>query len=124
MLHNCCTASLQELVERAELDLLSDRVKELQIGVGMCSVTILRYMSGAVARLHISAITRLVQHHDSIGMLAPLLERPPWIRDRNGTTERREGTQWIEVAPADRFQLSSIDAQVPFHSRHADPGFT
>lgn len=103
---------LQELVDRSELELLDDRVKELRFGVAMCSITILRYMSGAVGRLHISAVTRLVQHHDTIGMLVPLLERPPWIRDRCGTTERRDGTQWTAVAPADRFQLSSIAAQV------------
>eukprot|EP00892_Ulva_mutabilis_P008069 jgi/Ulvmu1/5634/UM023_0174.1 len=104
--------SCQELIDRSEAHLFDDRIKEIRFGVAICSVTILRYMTGAVTRLPISIVTRLVQHHDTIGMLVPLLEGPPWIRDRNGTTERREGTQWTVIAPSDRFQLSSIDAQV------------
>lgn len=105
-------STLQELVVRSEGDLFDDRMKEIRFGVAMCSVTVLRYLTGAVKRLPISVVTRLVHHHDTIGMLVPLLERPPWIRHCKGTTERRAGTEWVVVAPSDRFQLNSIDAQV------------
>lgn len=114
------------MVDRSELDLLYDRMKELRFGVAMCSITILRYLSGAAGRLHICVVTRIIQHHDFIEMLVPLLENPPWVRDRDGTREIRDGTHWKAVSASDRFQLTKIDAQVMARwlistLLHADP---
>lgn len=106
------TKVLQEHVDRAEIDLFNDRVKEIRLGVAMCSVTVLRYMTGAVSRLPISVVTRIGRHHDVISVLVPLLESPPWLRENARQEERREGNQWVVVPPSDRFKLSNIDAQV------------
>lgn len=104
---------MQEHVDRAEIDLFNDRLKEIRLGVAMCSITVLRYMTGAVSTLPISVVTRIGKHHDAISVLVPLLESPPWLRENDkGQEERREGNHWVVVPPGDRFRLSNIDAQV------------
>jgi hypothetical protein len=97
---------------RSETELFNDRLKEIRLGVAMCSLTIVRYMTGAVASMPISVVTRLARHHDMISLLVPLLESPPWVRQHNGHSERRDGSQWVVIAAQDRFKLSNIDAQV------------
>jgi hypothetical protein len=118
-MYKCCilnkltaNKTLQEHVDRAEKDLFNDRLTEIRLGVAMCSVTVLRYMTGAVSKLPISVVTRIGRHHDVISVLVPLIESPPWVRENGQQQERREGTQWIAIRPCDRFKLSNIDAQV------------
>jgi hypothetical protein len=110
--------TLQEHVDRSEGDLFNDRVKEIRLGVAMCSVTVLRYMTGAVSTLPISVVTRIGKHHDVISVLVPLLESPPWVRENGQRGERREGSQWVTIQPSDRFKLSNIDAQVCATTNH------
>ena len=92
-------------------DDFGDKLKEQRLIVAACCVTIVRYLSDGAARLPIGILTRLLQTHDTVLALIPLLEKPPWRRERNGSTEQHEGSQWVTVPSSDRLRLSQIDAQ-------------
>ena len=107
-----CATCLQELVERSEVEEFDDKLKESRLCVATCSVTVLRYLSDGAAQLPIGILTRLLQTHDSVMALLPLLDSPPWRRERKGSTEQLEGSQWVSVPASERLRLSQVDAQV------------
>lgn len=63
---------------------LHDKRAEVEFGVAMCSLTILRYLTDYVGSLPLGLLTRLVSSNDTLMALLPLLEQPPWERRRKG----------------------------------------
>lgn len=100
------------MLARSEEEELDDKLKEHRLGTAVCSVTIVRYLSDAAAKLPVSILTRLLQTHDTIMALLPLAESPPWKRERAGGIEQLESSHWTAVPASDRFRLSNTDAQV------------
>lgn len=97
---------------RSELEDFEERLKESRLAVATCSITIVRYLSDGAARLPIGILTRLLQTHDTVMALLPLLDNPPWRRERKGSIEQLEGSHWVSVPAAERMRLSQVDAQV------------
>ena len=111
---------VQELLGRSEVQELEEKLKENRLSVATCCVTIVRYMSDIAAKLPVGILTRLLQTHDTISALLPLAESPPWRRERNGTNEYLDASQWIAIPASDRFRLLNKDAQVrPGHRKAA-----
>jgi hypothetical protein len=102
----------QELLDRSEVEELEERLKDARLAVASCSVTIVRYLSDAAGRLPVGILTRLLQTHDTVSAMLPLVESPPWRRERNDATEQLEASQWVAVPASERFRLSNPDAQV------------
>lgn len=107
-----CGAVTQEMMSKGLLEQLEDKERGVRLGVAICSVTMMRYLTDSVARVPIGVVTHMLQTNDTLMAFLPLADCPPWRRQRQGITERFEGNQWHRVAASDRFQLSSTDAQV------------
>ena len=62
--------------------------------------------------LPLALLTRMVRTNDTLMVLVPLLEDPPWVRRRNKKTEKFIGNVWTAVETRDRLRLTQHDAQV------------
>lgn len=88
--------------------------QHLDIGfaVAVCAVTMLRFLSDHVDVLALGVTTRLLQTHDVLLSLVPLIESPPWTRRRNGKYEKFFNQQWQVVAPQNLLMLTTLEGQV------------
>jgi hypothetical protein len=102
---------------------------EIEFRVAVQTVTILRYV---VERLHVlplSVVSRLLDKHDALLTLVPLVENPPWThkgvvevpatKDGEDQEPRTEvkwkkfvDQKWVVVEPSDLLALTTTDAQV------------
>lgn len=121
--------SVQELMAQSRRQELDDKKREVEFGVAMTSLTVLRYLSDHLSKLPMGALSRMVSTNDTIMGLLPLLERPPWVRTRmvGGATpaaaggaaskpsrvmEKWNGQRWAAVPPAERLKMCQADGQV------------
>jgi hypothetical protein len=52
----------------------------LQFKVAICALTLLRYVTEHINLLPLSALVRVLDKHDFILALVPMLDSPPWTR--------------------------------------------
>ena len=97
------SSSEEELVEKRA---------EVEYGVSMCSLAILRYLSDNLPRLGLGLMGRLLSSNDTIMALLPLVDNPPWVRRRGSKQEKFVGNKWVVVEPGERLRLTQQDAQV------------
>ena len=77
----------------------------------------LRYVTDAMGDLPLGVMARLLDTHDAQTLLAPLLEKRPWVRRRldksSGKTvsEAFQDGRWSVVPREDRMQLTKCDGQ-------------
>ncbi|KXZ43602.1 hypothetical protein GPECTOR_85g332 [Gonium pectorale] len=107
----------EELMKQSKLQEQEDKRREAEFAVLMCSLAILRYVTDALPRLPMGALSRVVSTNDTLMGLLPLLDRPPWVRTRvpgggRPVLEKWAGNRWAPVAPADRLKITQTDGQV------------
>ena len=60
---------------------------DIRFGVGMVALTMLRYLTEHMSKLPLAVMSRLLDTHDVLQLLVPLIENPPWTR-RNDSVRR------------------------------------
>jgi hypothetical protein len=83
-------------------------------------LSILRYLTQHLNVIPLSAMVRMLDTHDFILQLVPLLENMPWQRThvyREGGKKKRcqekfIEQQWVRLDNDDRFQLTQVEGQV------------
>lgn len=91
---------------------LDRQLHDMRFSVGVVAVTVLRYLTEHVTKLPLGLTTRLLETHDTILLLVPLIENPPWTRRVKGKWEKFVSQKWSEVAPADLLRLTQTEGQV------------
>jgi hypothetical protein len=97
---------------------LRRRQRAVRLRVGVTSVVLLRYLAEHATFLPLSAVVRLVETHDLILALVPLIENPPWIRKARSAAKEDVGWeklidfQWQRVPPSDLLKLTQPEAQI------------
>lgn len=71
-----------------------------------------RYITDGAEDLPISVGVRLVNTSDTLLVLAPLLDNPPWVDRHRGNMYRWQGNRWRLVDPDQRLVLDKVTAQV------------
>ncbi|GIM09072.1 hypothetical protein Vretimale_12950 [Volvox reticuliferus] len=110
--------SAEERLRMSRVDELEEKRREIEFGVMMCSLAILRYLTDGLPRMPMGALSRVVSTNDTLMGLLPLLDRPPWVRTRvpsgggRPVLEKWGGNGWVTVAPADRLKITQTDGQV------------
>jgi len=107
---------------------LEEQLEEVQFSCAMVALTIIRYLAEHMESLHVSVVQRLVNHHDFVGLLIPLLDKKPWYKKTiikvevpqdDGTTKKKKkikhqkfsDNQWGPVEAGDR-KICKPEAQV------------
>ena len=93
---------------------IMDHRNDIEFKIGVAATTMARYLCEHFEALPLSAQTRVLDTHDFIVMMVPLVEEPPWTR-RNGKGEWEklgEGARWNKVERADLLKLTKCEAQI------------
>lgn len=95
---------------------LEDRGAEIRLSISFCCLSVVRYLTEYMNDLDLCVLARLLDTHDIIMQLVPLMEEKPWIRRRQHgkrlITEVHEHGSWREVIASERQRVTSLDAQV------------
>ena len=107
-----CTSVLN----RSARDEMEDKIRDTRFATSVCALTVLRYITDAMAELPLGVMARLLDTHDCQTLLAPLLEKQPWVRRRTlgsgkQVTEVFQDGRWNEQLRNDRMQISKPAGQ-------------
>lgn len=96
----------------AALRSLERQTRKMAFGVGTAALGVLRYLCEHVAKLPLSAASRLLDTHDVPLAMVPLIENPPWTkRSKAGKWFKHQNHAWKEVPPADLLKLTPLEGQ-------------
>ncbi|KAF4676712.1 Zinc finger MYND domain-containing protein 10 [Perkinsus chesapeaki] len=85
----------QRLISQSDEDVLESQYDEIEFQVCMCALSIVRFLCEHRAHCPLTLTTRLLETHDLLMTLVPLLEAAPWIRKTpTGQLEKFEEHQW------------------------------
>merc|ERR1719352_1551388 len=106
--------SAKECTEWDEVRVLDEQFDECEFQVCMCVISIIRFLTDHRAAMPLAVTTRLLETHDILMLLVPLMEKAPWVRKNkiNGKIERFEDHQWEPVEADDEGRLPKLHTQV------------
>ncbi|KAH7445379.1 hypothetical protein KP509_01G005700 [Ceratopteris richardii] len=107
--------SAAELINMCAKEELEEKGSSAMFQSSIYALSILRYLSDYINNLPLSVMARLIDKHDVLMSLIPLIEKPPWKRQRRKgdktLVEKYEDGKWREVPSDDLFKVSKTDAQ-------------
>lgn len=75
--------------------MFDDQVNEIEFGLSMMALSLVRYVSDYARFLSISVVHHLVQQCDIFCLLIPILENKPWLRNNvQNKTELYQDSKW------------------------------
>ena len=92
-------------------DSLQRQFDEAEFSVCICAINILRYLCEHRKSAPLTVTTRLLETHDVLLSLVPLLDAAPWSRIYGGKRERFEDARWVaevEDGPLPKLQVSIL----------------
>jgi hypothetical protein len=104
-------------LSRTAKEELEEKTRETRFAIAMCALTVLRYVTDNMGDLPLGVMARLLDTHDAQSLLAPLLDKRPWVRKRKDTksgsvvSEAFQDGRWQVVPREDRMQLTKCDGQ-------------
>ncbi|KAJ8614488.1 hypothetical protein CTAYLR_000743 [Chrysophaeum taylorii] len=108
-------AELQRLTPSQEL---ATQRRDVEFSASVSCVALVRFICQYLGDLSVGAVTRLIETHDVLCSIVPLMENPPWTRARSDPVsgerswEKLVDGEWKAV-PADRLlEVTKIEAQV------------
>lgn len=106
--------SAKEAAEWDNVKCIDEQYLECEFQVCMCAISILRFLTDHRAAMPLAITTRLLETHDVLMLLVPLMEKAPWVRkDRvTGRIQKFEENEWQNVADDDEGRLPKLHTQV------------
>lgn len=106
--------SAKECTEWDDVRVLDEQFYECEFQVCMCVISIIRFLTDHRVAMPLAVTTRLLETHDVLMLLVPLMEKSPWVRKNknNGRIERFEDHQWEAVEADDEGRLPKLHTQV------------
>eukprot|EP00403_Amphidinium_massartii_P016501 CAMPEP_0178422114 /NCGR_PEP_ID=MMETSP0689_2-20121128/27004_1 /TAXON_ID=160604 /ORGANISM="Amphidinium massartii, Strain CS-259" /LENGTH=623 /DNA_ID=CAMNT_0020043663 /DNA_START=57 /DNA_END=1924 /DNA_ORIENTATION=+ len=106
--------SAKEVAEWDDLRNLDEQFDECEFQTCMCCISILRFLTDHRVAMPLAVTTRLLDTHDILMLLVPLMEKAPWVRINkiNSRIEKFEEHQWEKIPPDDEGRLPKLQTQV------------
>merc|ERR1719272_2177464 len=97
-----------------EVRVLDEQFYECEFQVCMCVISIIRFLTDHRVAMPLAVTTRLLETHDILMLLVPLMEKAPWVRKNrvSGRIEKFEDHQWEVVEGDDEGRLPKLHTQV------------
>ena len=101
-------AMAAKLDQQTPEDDLRQQYLSVQFRVATAAVTIMRYLCAQGSKLGVSVLSRLIDSHDVLTLIVPLIDNPPWTRRLKsaGTWEKWQDQKWSVCKPADLLKLT------------------
>uniref|UniRef100_A0A7S2LHJ0 Uncharacterized protein n=1 Tax=Leptocylindrus danicus TaxID=163516 RepID=A0A7S2LHJ0_9STRA len=110
-----CKSNESELSPLKEIE---DMLLDTEFRTYVASTSLARYLCEYIDEFPLSVQTRILDTHDFLMMIIPLIDEPPWTRRRivNGTRiwEKLVDNQWTQVPPSELLQCTKCEAQCWF----------
>lgn len=93
---------------------LGEQFAECEFQVCMCVISVVRFLTDHRVAVPLAVTTRLLETHDVLLLLVPLMEKAPWVRRNrvNGFIETFEEHRWQRVEKDDEGRLPKLHTQV------------
>jgi zinc finger MYND domain-containing protein 10 len=112
--------SAKQMLNRTPKQELQDQYYEMEFKLGMCTLSIVRFLTDHTSCLQVSALHHLVCQQDFLCILVPLIEIRPWIREVKRTEkgekvkvrQKFEKNDWKHVARKEYSRVVKLEAQV------------
>ncbi|CAM6128225.1 unnamed protein product [Calypogeia fissa] len=105
-----------QMVDMKPQEEFEEKVTRNRFRGSICALSVLRYLTDYIGELPLSILARLVDCHDILMALTPLVDSAPWKRKRKSTTktwvEMYAKGKWTEVPVNDRFKMVEPDVQL------------
>ena len=103
----------EHIDKRTGVQEIQDHVEDMEFKVSVAAVTLARYLCEHFEALPLSSQTRILDTHDFMVLLVPLVEEPPWTR-RNGASWEKlaDAGRWTKVERGDLLKVTKCEAQV------------
>lgn len=108
------TATAKECVEWDSIRMLDEQFAECEFQVCMCVISIVRFLTDHRVAIPLAVTTRLLETHDVLLLLVPLMEKAPWVRlnRHSKRIEKFEEHKWQLVEADDEGRLPKLHTQV------------
>jgi zinc finger MYND domain-containing protein 10 len=106
-------AAAAEMNKRTPEEDLRQQYLSVQFRVATASVTVMRYLCAQGSKLGVTVLSRLIDTHDVLTLVVPLIDNPPWTRRiaATGTWEKWVEMKWVPVPAAELLKLTKLEAQ-------------
>lgn len=107
-------ASAKEFIEWDTVRAVEEQFAECEFQVCMCVISVVRFLTDHRVALPLAVTTRLLETHDVLMLLVPLMEKAPWVRKNriNGCIEKFEEHKWQRIEEEDEGRLPKMHSQV------------
>lgn len=110
----------EQIKNRSSLDSMMENKLETEFKTAVAATALARYLCEYIEALPLSAQTRILDTHDYLVMMVPLIDEPPWTRRRTETDKKENNNMiwekyinnsWETVQPGDLLQITKCEAQ-------------
>ena len=85
----------------------------IDFNVAMSSISVIRYISDHVKTLSPAVLRHIHLENDMLMACVALIEDRPWLRKKaDGSREKFEDGQWVEIPKSDVSKLPKIEGQI------------
>jgi len=103
----------KDCAAQTDLEILEGQVLDLEFQIGMCVISVTRFLTDHRAGLPLSATVRLLDTQDFLMTLCPLIEKAPWVRKSiRGEVQKYEKQEWVLVDEEDMGKLPELQVQL------------
>ena len=103
---------------RSTIEEIHDNRLDTEFKSAVVATSLARHLCEHIECLPIGAQTRILDTHDYLQMMVPLIDEPPWTRRRKSSKTGNmvweklyDNRDWREVAPSDLLQITQCEAQ-------------
>lgn len=106
---------------RSTLEEIRDNRLGAEFKTAVVATSLARHLCEHISCLPIGAQTRILDTHDYLQMMIPLIDEPPWTRRGMGSNGNKDSVhvwekllhdhEWKQVAPSDLLQITQCEAQ-------------
>eukprot|EP00946_MAST-07B_sp_MAST-7B-sp1_P004997 g4997.t1 len=106
-------AAAAEMNKRTPEEDIRQQYLSVQFRVATAAMTVMRYLCAQGSKLGVSVLSRLIDTHDVLTLVVPLIDNPPWTRriSATGKWEKWIEMKWVPVPAAELLKLTKLEAQ-------------
>jgi len=90
---------------------IENQSTDIDFRTAVVAVFILRFLTSHVAKLSVTVMTRMLETHDFVLAMVPLIENPPWVRKTKAGWEKYDDHTWAPVKPENLLTMSRCEGQ-------------
>lgn len=91
---------------------LTKNARDVEFNASVIAVAVLRFLTQYVESLPITCLNRLIDTHDVLVAIVPLVENPPWTRCfETGEWQKLVDLKWTTVPNEELLTLTKLEAQ-------------